>query len=70
MEVEKTRNKEKEGKIMLCPLRHRINSATFEECYKDECGWWIDDEVGSCAIYYLGRLMREEWTKIVLKTFK
>ena len=46
---------------MFCPLRKRVNSASFEECYKEKCEWWIfsddeDEKIGGCAIKYMGLL--------------
>lgn len=48
---------EKEDKIMLCPLRHEVNSAAFEDCYEDKCVWWVGspkDRFGGCSITFIG----------------
>jgi len=53
---------------MLCPLRKIVKSATFVECYREECEWWIDDEPdfeGHCTLHSFGKLAINEWKKRV-----
>jgi hypothetical protein len=49
----------------LCPLRKRIKSADFEECYREKCEWWIKEfplkpRWEHCAITIFGILMNEK----------
>jgi hypothetical protein len=51
---------------MKCPLRlaapeiaKSSKEIIFEECYKDNCEWWIPENTNgpsACAIYYVGIL--------------
>ena len=62
---------------MLCPLRHRIKSSTFEECYKEKCEWWIEvtneemgEVYGQCSITHLALYYISKVTKIKARVIR